>query len=133
MSIWEECAAIAESIECDGPEYPFDNGGTRDGWRMACQKVAELIRQRAAETNREWPVGPDGKNLTMTMSKFQNISEWYDALIGAKARARLNNRKVAYAVQWPDGHCTVEDNKPMLRNHDMRVIECDCSGGEYLA
>jgi hypothetical protein len=58
---------------------------------------------------------------------------WYDALIGAKARARLNGRGYAFAVQWPDGHSTVEDNKPMLRNQQMRVIECDSTGGEYLA
>lgn len=59
--------------------------------------------------------------------------DWYETLIAAKARARLNGRGYAFAVQWPDGHCTVEDNKPSLRNQHMRVIECTCDGGEYLA
>lgn len=60
-------------------------------------------------------------------------AEWYDTIIAAKARARLNNRGVAYAIQWPDGHYTVADQKPSLRSHEMRVLECDHTGAEYLA
>jgi hypothetical protein len=63
----------------------------------------------------------------------ENSNEWYGALIGAKARARLNGLGYAFAVQWPDSHCTVEDRKPMLRSQDMRVIDCDCTGNEALA
>lgn len=66
----------------------------------------------------------------MTATQY---SDWYQALIEAKARARLNGRGYAFAIQWPLGHCTVEDNKPSLRSQNMRVIECDCAGGEYLA
>ena len=62
-----------------------------------------------------------------------NDADWYEAIISAKARARLNKRGVAYAIQWPDGHCTAEDNKPSLRNQQMRVLECDNTGAEHLA
>lgn len=62
-----------------------------------------------------------------------SIATWPDAIIAAKARARLNKRGVAYAIQWPAGHFSAEDNKPSLRNQHMRVLECDCTGGEYLA
>lgn len=58
---------------------------------------------------------------------------WYDAIIAAKARARLNNRGVAYAIRWADGHCTIADQKPSLRSREMRVLECDSTGAEYLA
>ena len=61
------------------------------------------------------------------------MADWYETIIAAKARARLNDRGVAYAIQWPDGHCTTEDNKPSLRSRDMRVLECDHTGGENLA
>lgn len=66
-----------------------------------------------------------------TFSK--EVTDWYAALIGAKARARLNARGTAFAVQWPTGRCTVEDDKPLLRNAGFKVIECDCAGGEFLA
>lgn len=58
---------------------------------------------------------------------------WYDALIAAKARARLNGLGYAFAIQWPAGHCTAEDRKPSLRNQQMRVVECTCDGRENLA
>lgn len=61
------------------------------------------------------------------------MNNWYDALIGAKARARLNGAGYAFAVQWPAGHCTVEDRKPSLRSQQMRVVECTCDGRENLA
>ena len=61
------------------------------------------------------------------------IENWYDALIAAKARARLNNLGYAFAVRWPLGHCTVEDRKPSLRTREMKVIECLASGEEFLA
>jgi hypothetical protein len=60
-------------------------------------------------------------------------NEWYDALIAAKARSRLNGLGYAFAVQWPAGHCTVEDRKPSLRSQQMRVIECTSDGREVLA
>lgn len=63
----------------------------------------------------------------------QNSNEWYDAVIGAKARARLNGLGYAFAVQWPLGHFTVEDRKPSLRSQNMRVLECTCDGRECLA
>jgi hypothetical protein len=70
----------------------------------------------------------------MEMNRFsKEVTDWYAALIGAKARAKLNGRGYAFAVQWPTGRCTVEDDKPMLRQPGMRVIDCDCSGAEYLA
>lgn len=59
--------------------------------------------------------------------------DWYDALIAAKAQSRLNGLGYAFAIQWPDGHCTAADRKPSLRNQQMRVIECRSDGGEYLA
>ena len=62
-----------------------------------------------------------------------NEAAWYEAIIAAKARARLNGQGYAFAVQWPDGHCTVEDRKPSLRSRDMRVMDCDNTGKEYPA
>ena len=67
------------------------------------------------------------------MSFSQEAEDWYAALIGAKARAKLNGRGYAFAVQWPTGLCTIEDNKPMLRQPGMKVIDCDCTGAECLA
>jgi hypothetical protein len=67
------------------------------------------------------------------MKTAEENPTWYDAIIAAKARARLNGRGVAYAIQWPPGHFSAEDNKPSLRSPDMRVLECDCTGGEHLA
>ena len=61
------------------------------------------------------------------------MADWYEALIAAKARARLNGLGYAFAIQWPDGHCTNSDRKPSLRNQQMRVVECTRDGGEYLA
>jgi hypothetical protein len=60
-------------------------------------------------------------------------NDWYGVLIAAKARSRLNGLGYAFAVQWPAGHCTVEDRKPSLRNQQMRVVECTCDGRENLA
>lgn len=65
--------------------------------------------------------------------KEMDMADWYETIIAAKARARLNSRGYAFAVQWPDGHCTVEDRKPSLRSQDMRVLDCDCTGAERLA
>ena len=64
---------------------------------------------------------------------MDNEADWYETIIAAKARARLNKLGYAFAVQWPDGHCTVEDRKPSLRARDMRVLDCDCTGAESLA
>lgn len=58
---------------------------------------------------------------------------WEDTVMAAKTRARANERGYAYAVQWPDKHFTVEDNRPLLRNRDFRVLECDDMGTEYWA
>lgn len=60
-------------------------------------------------------------------------NDWYCTLIAAKARSRLNGLGYAFAVQWPLGHCTVEDRKPSLRNSKMRVVECTSDGRENLA
>jgi len=65
--------------------------------------------------------------------KTELTNDWYNTLIAAKARSRLNGLGYSHAVQWPDGHCTVEDLKPSLRNQHMKVIECTCDGGEFLA
>lgn len=46
MNIYEELAKIADDLHGEGPEFPFDNGGTKDGWNMACRKIAEEIRSR---------------------------------------------------------------------------------------
>lgn len=59
-----------------------------------------------------------------------NGSGWWDALIAATARARLNKQGYAYVVQWPDGHCTADDNKPLIQSRDMRVTEV-LNTGEY--
>lgn len=40
----EKCAAIAEALEDEAPSGSYDNGGTMDGWQMACRKIAEIIR-----------------------------------------------------------------------------------------
>jgi hypothetical protein len=32
-----------DSIYDDAPSYPYDNGGTSDGWHMACRKIESYI------------------------------------------------------------------------------------------
>lgn len=64
---------------------------------------------------------------------MKNEAAWYGTILAAKERARRNNQGYAFAVQWPDGHCTVEDRKPLLRSREMRVLECDCTGAVYYA
>ena len=54
------------------------------------------------------------------------------AIIAAHRQSRAVSSGVAYAVQWPLGHCTVEYRKPSLRDQRMKVIEC-CDGRESLA
>ena len=55
-----------------------------------------------------------------------------DAIIAAHRQSRMVEANVAYAVQWPLGHYTVEFRKPTLRDQRMRVIECT-GGRELLA
>lgn len=50
-AIGEECAKIEDEISDDGPDYPFDNGGTRDGWRMGCSAFAAAIRKLTGGEN----------------------------------------------------------------------------------
>jgi hypothetical protein len=45
-NFYEECAKIAEDLWGEGPSAPYDNGGTADGWNLACRKIAEEIRAR---------------------------------------------------------------------------------------
>ena len=59
------------------------------------------------------------------------INTWADAVIAAKKRAKETG--VAYAVQWPLGHYTVEDRKPLLRNCDFKVLEFFADGKEQHA
>jgi hypothetical protein len=55
--------------------------------------------------------------------------------VQATSDARQAARKsgLAYAVQWPDGHWTVEQRKPLLRTREMKVLEYGPDGVEYLA
>ena len=46
MNIYEQLAKIADDLYGEGPEMPYDNGGTKAGWNMACRKIAEEIRSR---------------------------------------------------------------------------------------
>lgn len=46
MNLYEQLAKIADDLHGEGPEMPYDNGGTKDGWNMACRKIAEEIRCR---------------------------------------------------------------------------------------
>ena len=57
---------------------------------------------------------------------------WADCVAAAHWQSRRVAAGVAYAVQWPLGHFTVEYVKPSLRDHRMRVIEC-ADGRELLA
>ncbi len=58
-------------------------------------------------------------------------AEFAEALSAAKRRAKEIG--FAYAVEWPLGHCTCEDRKPMLRDSRCRVIEVDANGMEHFA
>lgn len=58
-------------------------------------------------------------------------SGWIETVLAAKKLAKQIG--VAYAVQWPSGILTVENRKPMLRSHDMKVIECLENGTEQHA
>lgn len=55
-----------------------------------------------------------------------------DAIIAAHRQSRQVSAGVAYAVQWPLGHCTVEFQKPSIRDNRMRVVCCE-DGRETLA
>lgn len=48
-----EAAGIAEGAWGEGPTGHYDNGGTMDGWNLACSHVASAILARAAEIERE--------------------------------------------------------------------------------
>lgn len=59
-------------------------------------------------------------------------SDFNEAIVAAHALAKTAG--YAFAVKWPPGHSTVEyPSKPMLRNRDMRVIECRADGSEVFA
>lgn len=62
-------------------------------------------------------------------STFENFA---DAIIAAHRQSRQVAANVAYAVQWPLGHNTVEFRKPSLRDSRMKVVECS-DGREVLA
>lgn len=64
-----------------------------------------------------------------TQSTFATFS---DAVIAAHRQSRQVAANVAYAVQWPLGHNTVEFRKPSLRDNRMKVVECS-DGREVLA
>jgi hypothetical protein len=44
----EDCAKLCDEIYDDAPNGSFDNGGTQDGWQMACREVERRIRALAA-------------------------------------------------------------------------------------
>jgi hypothetical protein len=61
-----------------------------------------------------------------------SFTDFNEAIVAAHAEAKKNGY-VAYAVQWPLGHSTVETRKPSLRDQRMRVVECFSNGDENLA
>lgn len=42
----EACALTAEAQYEDAPSTTYDNGGTTDGWHLACDSIATAIRAR---------------------------------------------------------------------------------------
>lgn len=40
--------AIIEEIKSDYPDAGLDNGATRDGWEMACRRIAEQVTAAVA-------------------------------------------------------------------------------------
>ena len=42
-------AEIASEMQGDGPSGSYDNGGTRDGYDIACRDISNHIRTAAAE------------------------------------------------------------------------------------
>jgi len=42
----EACSKIADDLCDEAPHGSYDNGGTNDGWRMACAEFAAAIRSR---------------------------------------------------------------------------------------
>lgn len=66
------------------------------------------------------------------MNKSPLFNSLSDAIIAAHRQSRQVAAGVAYAVQWPLGHFTVEYCKPSLRDARMKVIECE-DGRERLA
>lgn len=43
----ERCFQITEDQYDEAPTVPFDNGGTSDGWHMACTRIGKLIKGEA--------------------------------------------------------------------------------------
>jgi hypothetical protein len=66
------------------------------------------------------------------MNKQATHETFSDAVIAAHRQSRQVACGVAYAVQWPLGHNTVEFCKPSLRDSRMKVVEC-ADGREVLA
>ena len=42
----EACAKVADDSYGEGPTGTYDNGGTIDGWNMACVRITAAIRAR---------------------------------------------------------------------------------------
>lgn len=42
----DRAAAIADSEYGEGPSGSYDNGGTQDGWNMACVRIQERVGAR---------------------------------------------------------------------------------------
>lgn len=36
--------SIIDNVYDDAPSYPYDGGGTTDGWQMACQRILTLMQ-----------------------------------------------------------------------------------------
>ncbi|MCA3244997.1 MAG: hypothetical protein ING29_00830 [Azospirillum sp.] len=66
------------------------------------------------------------------MTQSSTYETFSEAVIAAHRQSRQVACGVAYAVQWPLGHNTVEFRKPSLRDNRMKVVEC-ADGREVLA
>ena len=51
----------------------------------------------------------------------------------AAALTMNHDRDYCYMIRWPDGHWTVEPNKPFFRSPEMKVIECRAGEGLFCA
>lgn len=39
-----EFVVFIKDIHGDAPSYPYDGGGTTDGWQMACKRILTLMQ-----------------------------------------------------------------------------------------
>jgi len=53
LAALREVAKECDALEDETPSGSYDNGGTQDGWQMACRAMVKAIRSRIAALEEE--------------------------------------------------------------------------------